>query len=71
MEELISKLVREYQADMITWHDIQDIVGAYVMKQVGGGVTTEVTLARFHKANTILQEIERRMHNITQDWGWR
>ena len=61
MEELISKLVQQYSNSEITWHDIQDIVGAYVMKQVGGGVTIEVTLARFHKANTILQEIERRI----------
>ena len=50
MDELINKLVAEYRADHITWHDIQDQVEAYVLQLDGHGLVLE-----------ILQEIENKL----------
>lgn len=63
MEELINELVQQYSNGEITWHDIQDITLAYVMKQDSykGIVPIEVTRNRIHKQDAILKEIEKRM----------
>lgn len=60
MGELIQRLVAEYRADQITWHDIQDQVEAYVLMQDGKGlnVTTTDIAKRFAKSNAILTKIE-------------
>lgn len=63
MDELVNKLATEYRQGDITWHDIQDITLAYVIKQDShkGIVPIEVTRNRIHKQDAILKEIEKRM----------
>ena len=63
MDELINKLVADYKADRITWHDIQDIVEGYVMRQDGKGMTLDINVIhnRVTKENVILEKIERRV----------
>ena len=36
IEELVNTLTEEYNQDIITWHDIQDIIEGYFMKRAGG-----------------------------------
>lgn len=64
MEDLIQQLVTQYLNNEITWHDIQDDVEVYVLKQDGkGGLPgIEVIRDRFNRANIILQEIEKRIY---------
>lgn len=61
MDELIKQLITDYKADRITWHDIQDIVEGYIMKQDGKGMTLDINVIhnRVLKENKILEEIER------------
>ena len=61
MDELINRLVTDYEAECITWHDIQDIVEGYVMKQDGKGMTLDINVihARVIKENEILEKIEK------------
>jgi hypothetical protein len=61
MDELINKLVTDYKADRITWHDIQDMVEGYVMKQDGKGMTLDINVihTRVIKENKILEKIEK------------
>lgn len=61
MDELINKLVTDYKADRITWHDIQDMVEGYVMKQDSKGMTLDINVihARVTKENKILEKIEK------------
>lgn len=63
MDELINRLVNDYKANRITWHDIQDMVEAYIMKQDGKGMTLDINVIhnRVTKENKILEEIERRI----------
>lgn len=60
MEDLIKKLVADYKADKITWHDIQDQVEAWIIEQDGKGCTfdKDIIKARFHKEIDILNEVE-------------
>lgn len=60
MDELIKRLVAEYKADTITWHDIQDEVEVFIINQDGKGCTfdKDIIKARFHKEIDILNEIE-------------
>ena len=64
MEELINELVQLYVDDEITWHDIQDDVEVYLIKQDGKGCVSDidVIIDRFHRADPILQEIQRRIN---------
>lgn len=64
MEELINELVQQYVNDEITWHDIQDDVEVYVLKQDNKGCThdTNVIIDRFFKETEILSEIQRRIN---------
>lgn len=63
MDELINKLVAEYKADHITWHDIQDQVEAYVLQLDGYGLVLDKDIIhkRVLKENEILQEIENQL----------
>ena len=63
MDELINKLVAEYKADYITWHDIQDQVEAYVLQLDGHGLVLDKDIIhkRVLKENEILQEIENKL----------
>lgn len=63
MNELVNELTQQYANGEITWHDIQDITLAYVIKQDShkGIVPIEVTRDRIHKQDVILKEIEKRM----------
>lgn len=63
MKELIEKLITDYKADKLTWHDIQDIVEARIMEQDGKGMTLDINVIhnRVVKENKILEEIERRI----------
>ena len=36
MDELIQELITDYNEDRITWHDIQDIVEGFLIKEMGG-----------------------------------
>lgn len=64
MEELINELVQLYVDDEITWHDIQDDVEVYLIKQDGKGCAPNINVVidRFHRASPILQEIQRRIN---------
>lgn len=62
MEEFIQKLVNDYEADKITWHDIQDIVEGRVAVLHGGvGHTKEEMIAQFKESDKILAEIEKQL----------
>lgn len=64
MQKLINELVQQYMNDEITWHDIQDDVEVYVLKQDGKGCThdTNVVIDRFFKESEILSEIRKRIN---------
>lgn len=64
MEELINELVQQYVNDEITWHDIQDDVEVYVLKQDGKGCTHDINIVidRFFKETEILSEIQKRIN---------
>jgi len=64
LETFIQTLVTEYLNDEITWHDIQDDVDVYLIKQDGKGCTPGITVVidRFHRARPILSEIQRRIN---------
>lgn len=64
MQKLINELVQQYMNDEITWHDIQDDVEVYVLKQDGKGCThdTNVVINRFFKETEILSEIRKRIN---------
>lgn len=62
MEKFIQKLVNDYKADKITWHDIQDIVeGRVAMLRGGVGHTKEEMIAQFKESDKILAEIENKL----------
>lgn len=62
MQDLIQKLVNDYNADKITWHDIQDIVEGRVAILHGGvGHTKEEMIAQFKESDKILVEIENQL----------
>lgn len=63
MEELINKLVADYKADKITWHDIQDQVEVFIINQDGHGCTfdKDIIMKRFHKETEILDKIESKL----------
>ena len=62
MEEFIQKLVNDYNADKITWHDIQDIVEGRVAILHGGvGHTKEEMISQFKESDRILSEIENQL----------
>ena len=63
MDELINKLVAEYKADHITWHDIQDQVEAYVLQLDGHGLVLDKDIIhkRVSKENDILTKIENQL----------
>lgn len=59
MQDLIQELVNDYNADKITWHDIQDIVEGHIAVLHGGvGHTKEEIIAQFKESDKILAEIE-------------
>lgn len=60
MKQLINKLIKNYKANRITWHDIQDIVEAQLIMQAGGVIQyNEIPIHdRIAQENKILEEIE-------------
>lgn len=66
MEKLIEKLVAEYKADRITWHDIQDIVEAQLIIRAGGTKEYEKIpiRERITKENDILTKIENQLKEV-------
>ena len=62
MQDLIQKLVNDYNADKITWHDIQDIVeGRIAILHGGVGHTKEEMIAQCKESARILSEIENQL----------
>lgn len=62
MEKFIQELVNDYNADKITWHDIQDIVEGRIAVLHGGvGHTKEEMIAQFKESNKILTIIENKL----------
>ena len=62
MQDLIQKLINDYKANKITWHDIQDIVEGRVAILYGGvGHTKEEMIAQFKESDKILAEIENKL----------
>lgn len=62
MQDLIQKLVNDYNAEKITWHDIQDIVeGRVAMSHGGVGHTKEERMAQFKESDKILTIIENKL----------
>lgn len=64
LETFIQTLVTEYLNDEITWHDIQDDVEVYVLKQDDKGCTPDINVVidRFFKETEILSEIQERIN---------
>lgn len=60
MDKIIKQCITDYKADLITWHDIQDIVEAQLIIQAGG--TKEYDKIpirqRINTENEILEKIE-------------
>lgn len=62
MEKFIQKLVNDYKANKITWHDIQDMVEGHIAVLHGGvGHTKEEMITQFKESNKILAEIENKL----------
>ena len=63
MDELINKLIAEYRADHITWHDIQDQVEAQLIIKAGGvKAYEEIPIhKRIQQENDILTKIENKL----------
>ena len=62
MQDLIQKLVNDYNDNKITWHDIQDIVEGHVAVSHGGvGHTSKERIAQFKESDKILAEIEKQL----------
>ena len=66
MKDLIERLVAEYKANMITWHDIQDMVEAQVIIQQGFNTkdilnNADIRKVYFNQVNSILSQTERRL----------
>ena len=61
MKDLIQKLVADYKADRITWHDIQDTVEAQLIIRAGGVKEYEKIpiRQRIDTENDILTKIEK------------
>lgn len=60
MDKIIKQCIADYKADLITWHDIQDIVEAQLIIQAGGvKAYDKIPLQqRIEKENKILEKIE-------------
>ena len=63
MDELINKLVAEYRAGHLTWHDIQDLVEAQLIIKAGGvKAYEEIPIhKRIQQENDILTKIENKL----------
>lgn len=62
MDKFIQKLVNDYKADKITWHDIQDMVEGYIAVLHGGVAhTNEEIIAQFKESDKILTKIENQL----------
>ena len=66
MKDLIEKLVAEYKADKITWHDIQDIVEAQLIIRAGGTkeYDKKPICERIAEENDILTKIENKLKEV-------
>ena len=69
MQDFIQKLVNDYKADKITWHDIQDIVeGRIAILHGGVGRTKEERITQFKESDKILAEIENKLKGGEIKW---
>lgn len=60
MDKIIKQCITDYKADLITWHDIQDIVEAQLIIQAGGVKAYDKIpiRQRIDTENEILEKIE-------------
>ena len=60
MEDFIKDIITDYNEERVTWHDIQDLVEGYCIKQAGGfkEYSKLPIRERITKEDEILRKIE-------------
>ena len=60
MDDFIKSIITDYNEERITWHDIQDLVEGYCIKQAGGfkEYSKLPIRERITKEDEILRKIE-------------
>ena len=60
MDDFIKNIITDYNEERITWHDIQDLVEGYCIKQAGGfkEYSKLPIRERITKEDEILRKIE-------------
>ena len=64
MDDFIKSIITDYNEERITWHDIQDLVEGYCIKQAGGfkEYSKLPIRERITKENEILRKIESKIY---------
>ena len=64
MDDFIKDIITDYNEERITWHDIQDIVEGYCIKQAGGfkEYSKLPIRKRITKEDAILRKIESKIY---------
>ena len=64
MDDFIKGIITDYNEERITWHDIQDLVGGYCIKQAGGfkEYSKLPIRERITKEDEILRKIESKIY---------
>lgn len=64
MDDFINEIITDYNNGSITWHDIQDLVEGYFIKQAGGFKEYEKIpmKERLNTENEILRKIESKIY---------
>lgn len=66
MDDFIKNIITDYNNECITWHDIQDLVEGYLIKQAGGLKEYEkISMKeRLNTENEILRKIENKIMEV-------
>ena len=64
MDDFIKSIITDYNEEHITWHDIQDLVEGYCIKQAGGfkEYSKLPIRERITKEDEILRKIESKIY---------
>ena len=64
MDDFITDIITDYNNECVTWHDIQDLVEGYLIKQAGGLKEYEKIpmKERLNTENEILRKIESKIY---------
>ena len=66
MDDFIKDIITDYNNECITWHDIQDLVEGYLIKQAGGlKEYSKIPMKeRINTENEILRKIENKIMEV-------